>query len=137
MPKTAIVRSREKHNNQWVSAAPSKLQTYWLGTKVWLDTTHLKIVGTNPKLQPKQYGPFKIMEVSSPVAYRLGLPSSWTIHNIFHVSLLHPYTETHEHGSNYTWPPPNLIDRDEKYKVERIINHRRYRREKTLQYLIK
>jgi hypothetical protein len=96
---------------------------YHTGTEVWLDTTHLKIAGTSPKLQPRCYGPFKIIEVISPVAYRLALLASWTIHNIFHTLLLHPYTETQEYGSNNTQPPPDLIDGGEEYKVEKIIKH--------------
>ena len=110
---------------------------YRTGTEVWLDATHLKVAGVNPKLQPRRYGPFKITEVISPVAYRLALPNTWTIHNVFHASLLHPYMETREHGANYTQPPPDLIDGDEEYEVEKIIKHRRYGQGKMLQYLIK
>jgi hypothetical protein len=123
--------------NKWASSTPTTSPVYWLGTEVWLDATHLKISGASPKLQPRQYGPFKISEVISPVAYRLALPGTWTIHNVFHASLLHPYMETCEHRTNYTRPPPDLIDGDKEYEVEKIIKHRRYGRGKVLQYLIK
>ena len=58
------------------------------------------------------------------------------IHNVFHSSLLTPYKETHEHGAQFQHPPPELIDNEEEYKVEQIINHRHYGKHHQLQYLI-
>ena len=40
------------------------------------------------KLNMCYYGPFQILEKFNDVAYRLKLPSTWTIHNAFHVSLI-------------------------------------------------
>src|ERR1700680_4254704 len=71
----------------------------------------------------------------SPVTYRLKLPTSLKIHNVFHVDLLTPYCETQEHGENYAQPPPELIDGEEEYQVEEIIDERIFRQKK--QYLIK
>ena len=53
---------------------------------------------------------------------------AWTIHDVFHVSLLTPYRETIEHGTNYTRPPPDLIEDAEEYEVEAILNHRHFGR---------
>ncbi len=41
------------------------------------------------------------------------------------------------HGPNFTRPPPDLINGEEEYKIERIIAHRHFGRSKRLQYLIK
>ena len=76
------------------------------------------------------------MREFSPVAYQLKLPRAWTIHNIFHSSLLMPYKETKEHGTQFQHPPPKLIDNEEEYKVEQIINHRHHGKQHQLQYLI-
>jgi hypothetical protein len=74
-----------------------------------------------------RYGPYKVKEQVSPVTYRLDLPTSLRIYNMFHVDLLTPYHETKEHGANYTQPPPELIDGEEEYEVEEIINERIHR----------
>jgi hypothetical protein len=58
----------------------------------------------------------------SPVSYRLALPSQWKIHLVFHIDLLSPYRETEVHGINYQRPPPELIDNEEEYEVEDILD---------------
>ena len=73
----------------------------------------------------------------SPVAYCLALPLTWTIHDIFHALLLTPYHETKEHGVNYNRPPPEMVDREEEYKVEAIMGHRFFGRGCKLQYLVR
>src|SRR5260370_14634497 len=111
--------------------------SFLVGTQVWLEGTHLRLPYQATKLAPKRYGPFKIIREVSPVAYQLHLPMAWTIHNIFHASLLSPYRETNAHGPNYSRPPPDLIEGEEEYEVERVVNHRYTGRARTLQYLIK
>jgi hypothetical protein len=62
---------------------------------------------------------------------------SWGIHDVFHTFLLLPYHETHAHGPNFSRPPPDLIDGEEEYEVERVVNHRHHGRNRMLQYFIK
>src|SRR6266705_6479073 len=110
---------------------------YKKGKQVWLEATNLNLRHQKTKLALKRYGPFIITKEISPVAYRLDLPLAWNIHNVFHASLLSPYRETTQHGPNYSRPPPDLINGKEEYVVEKIVNHRRRGRSRTLQYLIK
>ena len=105
--------------------------------QVWLEVTNLKFPHQKTKLLPKQYGPFTITKEISPVAYQIKLPPSWNIHDVFHASLLSPYHKTTAHGPNFSQPPPDLIEGEEEYKVERIISHRHHEQSRTLQYLIK
>ena len=59
----------------------------------------------------------------------------WRIHPVFHTDLLTPYRETVLHRENYSRPVPDLIDGEEEYEVEEVLDSRRRRRK--LQYLVK
>ena len=104
---------------------------------VWLEAKNLALPYQTPKLAPKRHGPFQVLKQISPVAYQLLLPNSWKIHDVFHAGLLTRYQETSQHGPNFTYPPPDLIDGEPEYEVESIRGHRRFGRNQTLQYLIK
>ena len=94
------------------------------GDHVWLEAKNLALPYQTRKLAPKRHGPFLITKRVSPVAYQLQLPPTWTIHDIFHASLLTPYHETIEHGPNYNRPPPEMVDREEEFEVEAVMGHR-------------
>src|SRR5579863_10379609 len=108
---------------------------YQKGQKVWLEGTNLQTTHLTAKLCPKCYGPFKIMEIIGSTTYRLELPPQWRIHNAFHASLLLPYQETPEHGQNFEEPPPDLMDGQPEWEVEKILQERTRRGKK--QYLIR
>jgi len=107
------------------------------GQKVWLKAKNLALPYGSVKLAPRQHGPFPIAQVMSPVTYKLTLPHQWTIHPVFHASLLTPYSETKEYGENYSQLPPDLVGNTEQYEVEAICSHRRQGRGRQLQYLVK
>jgi Chromo (CHRromatin Organisation MOdifier) domain len=113
------------------------MSTWKMGQLVWLKGKNLPLPYGTAKLVPRRHSPFKIVKIVSPVAVRLELPAQWSIHPVFHTSLIMPYTETLSHGPNFTQPPPDLINGEEEYEVEQIRAHRRWGRSKTLQYLIK
>ena len=110
---------------------------YKVGDQVWLEGKNLRINQPTHKLAPRRYGPFKVTQVMSPVNYRLELPTQWSIHPVFHIDLLTPYRETITHGANYQRPPPDLVDNEEEYEVEAILDSRKFGRGRRLQYLIK
>jgi hypothetical protein len=109
---------------------------YKTGDQVWLEGRHLRTSQPTTKLAPKRHGPFEVIQVMSPVNYRLKLPTQWSIHDVFHTDLLTPYRETPTHGANYQRPPPDLVDGVEEYEVERVLDSRRHGRGRKLQYLI-
>jgi hypothetical protein len=88
-------------------------------------------------LSPRRYGPFSVAAQISHVAYRLDLPPSWKIHNVFHVSLLTPYKETPQHGPNFLQPPPDIINDTPEWEVEQILGSRTFGRWKKKQYRIR
>ena len=104
------------------------------GDKVWLDSRNLKTT-YHKKMKPKQEGPFKITEVLGPVTYRLKIPATWRIHNVFHATLLRQYKENEIYGQNFNEPPPELLEGEEVYEVETILNHRK--RGRGYQYYVK
>jgi len=121
--------------NKAAQSEPLDPPRFTKGQKVWLDAKGLALPYSSIKLAPRRHGPFEIEEVRSPVVYQLRLPPQWTIHPIFHTFLLTPYVKTNEHGANYMWPPPDMIEGEEQYEVEAIRAHR-WQNNK-LRYLIK
>ena len=43
-----------------------------------------------------------------------------------HIDLLTPYQETNIHGPNFVQPPPDLVDGEEEYEVEEILDSRKH-----------
>ena len=117
--------------------APGKEITFKKGDKVLLEATNLKLPYPFRKFAPKREGPFEIEEVLGPITYKLALPKKWRIHPVFHASLLTPYRTTKEHGPDRPRPPPDIIEGEEEYEVEAILNHRMTgRKRKTIQYYV-
>ena len=95
-----------------------------VGDRVWLEATNLRIPYPSRKLAPKQHGPFEIAQVLSSLVYRLCLPPTWKIHDVFHATLLSPYRQTEAHGPSFSRPPPDVIDSEEEYEVDHIVSHK-------------
>ena len=110
---------------------------YKEGDLVWLEGKNLRTAQPTPKLGARRHGLFKVVQVMSPINYRLELPTQWSIHPVFHIDLLTPYQETITHSANYQRPPPDLVDNAEEYEVEKILDSRLFGRRRWLQYLIK
>src|SRR6266702_2818298 len=124
-----------KAQQSWVKH--KDMPRYHEGDLMWLEGRHLRTNQPTTKLAPKRHGPFPITQVMSPVNYRLKLPMQWSIHDIFHIDLLTPYRETDFHRSNYLRLAPDLIDNEEEYKVEKILDSWQFGRTRKKQYLIK
>ncbi len=60
---------------------------YNFGQKVWLRVKKITIERLSRKLDWQWYSPYFIIEKIGKVAYRLDLPTSLIIHNVFHFSL--------------------------------------------------
>lgn len=113
--------------------------TFEPGQHVLLSTKNLSLTGPK-KFRPRWIGPFPIETMINRVAARLTLPSTYRMHNVFHVSLLRPYK------SDGT-PPPAPDDLPEAmnptatrtYAVDKILDHEtRKLRTRTLhRYLVK
>ena len=116
--------AHELARTRMIERGKSTFIPFKLGDKVWLDTWNIK-TNYHKKIGPKREGPFEITKVIGPVTYRLKLPATWKIHPIFHATLLRQYKETDVYGANFPRPPPDVIEGEEVYKVERILKHRK------------
>ena len=114
---------------------PTCFEPYQLGDKVWLEGCNLTTTHPTAKLAPKRYGPFPITCVISHTSYQLKLPPQWTIHNVFHATLLTWYKETTLNGNQNQEPTPELIDGQPEWEVEQILHVRWYRHQ--VQYLVR
>jgi Chromo (CHRromatin Organisation MOdifier) domain len=92
-------------------------------------------ISHHKKIAPKREGQFEINEVLGPVTYQLKLPESWRIHNVFHATLLRPYIKNEVYGNNYLRPLLELLEGEEVYEVETILEYRR--RGRGYQYYVK
>ncbi len=129
----AVRRTREQADRRR-RANPN----YHPGQWVWLSTRDLRLRLPCKKLSPRYVGPFKILREITPVSFRLALPSNYRISPTFHVSLLKPaggsrgaedQEEAEDHGA-----PPIIIDGEEVYRVQEILDSRR--RGRVIQYLV-
>ena len=105
-----------------------------IGDRVWLLRKNIRTTRPTEKLDHKRIGPYEIIERINEVAYRLELPSSMKIHNVFHVSLLEPYNINPFPGRLVPAPPPVEVDNVLEYEVEEIMDSKRSRRK--LYYLV-
>ena len=135
---TAAKNSLEKAQKMMATRNPGnkKFQPYQEGDQVWIEGMNLKTLYPSAKLAPKCYGPFKVMKQLSPVVYQIRIPHRWKVHNVFHVNLITPYKETTIHGPNYSRPPPDLVNGEEEFEVEQILNMKEMGRGRKTHYLV-
>ncbi|CAJ0943089.1 unnamed protein product [Ranitomeya imitator] len=104
-----------------------------VGDLVWLSSRHIPMKVSSPKFKPRFIGPYRISEILNPVSFRLTLPDSFSIHNVFHRSLLRRYVAPMV--PSVEPPAPVLVKGELEYIVEKILDSRVSRRK--LQYLVK
>jgi len=107
----------------------SDVEEYKVGDLVMLSTKDLKyqMVGRRTeKLTERFVGPYKIKKIVSLNAVELELPSTVKIHPVVNVSRIHRYVGQVE-GQKKEQPLPVIIEEEEEWEVERILNKQRVR----------
>ena len=110
------------------------------GDQVWLEGTNLKSRRPSQALNERRYGPFKIVEKIGASAYRLDIPDTWKIHDVFNESLLTPYRPPAFRNQVPPGPPPvEIIDDEEEHEVEAVIDSKVVGRgaKRSMMYLVK
>jgi hypothetical protein len=85
--RESILEAQERQTRY----AGGKEMTFEIGDKVWLSAKHIQTARSSKKLNYMRLGPFKVTKVINRNTYRLKLPYSMKVHNVFHVSLLNRY----------------------------------------------
>ncbi|QRW19741.1 Retrotransposable element Tf2 protein [Rhizoctonia solani] len=92
-----------------------------IGEEVWLDAKNVNLKTLSPKLMEQCLGPFKVIEKIFNQAYRLELPPTMCIHNVFYVGLLSK-VKRDDKCTFESQPPPITVDGEEEYEVEGIMD---------------
>lgn len=102
-----------------------------------IDSRNIKTRRPMKKLDHKKIGPFQILERIGTRAYRVKLPPTMTIHNVFHVANLEPYRTSRLPGRHQKAPPPEEVEGEKFWSVEAVVKSRWNGRRKRVEYLVK
>ena len=121
--RVALEKAQEKIK-KYANRKRGEVDDYKVGDLVMLSTKDLKyqIVGRRTeKLMERFVGPYKVKKIVSSNVVELELPNTIKIHPIVNVSRICRYIGQVE-GQKREQPAPVIIDREEEWKVEKILN---------------
>jgi hypothetical protein len=134
--KVALTKAKDKYTlyyNRCRIPAP-KLKP---GNLVWIDGSDIQMTCLSQKLGHHNLGPYPVEKHIGHGAYRVKLPPSlWRLHPVFPIMKLLPTADDPIPGR---WakppPPPILVEGNEEFEVEKILNS--CIRWRHLEYLVK
>jgi len=125
----AVLGKAQEEMKKYTDRRRGEVDNYKVGDLVMLRTKDLKyqMVGRRTeKLTERFVGPYKIKKIVSSNAVELELPSTVKIHLVVNVSRVRQYVGQVE-GQRKEQPAPVIIEGEEEWEVERILNKRRVR----------
>lgn len=109
---------------------------YQVGDRVYLSLRNIRLARPSKKLDHVRAGPWKIIEMKTPLVAKLELPPHFKIDNNFHVSLLQPAYIGFDSQGQAQPPPIETPDNNhDTYEVEAILDSRVHRNK--VQYLVR
>jgi len=120
----AVLKKAQEDMRKYTDRKRSDIDEYKVGDLVMLSTKDLKyqMVGRRTeKLTERFVGPYKIKEIISSNAVKLELPSTVRIHLVVNISRIRRYVGQVE-GQKKKQPAPVIIEGEEEWEVERILN---------------
>ena len=132
------LQKAQEHQKKYADQNRREL-TFKVGDLVLLNTEDITFTEGTKKLLDKYIGPYKVLEVVSPLSYRLDLPKKLRrLHPVFHVSKLKEYHSTSDFKDRIQQDRPMpvvKIDGEDEWYVEKIIDKRT--KKNRIEYLVK
>ena len=100
---------------------------YEKGDWVYINTHNLPTLQATKKLEGKFVGPYEVIKKVGGAAYRIRIPASWKIYNVFNEVLLKPHKTAifpKQQMQEKEWKQQKEDDhekRDEEFEVEEVI----------------
>ena len=126
--KTALEK-KMKEMKKYADRKREEVNEYKVGDLVMLSTKDLKyqmVSRRTEKLMERFIGPYKVKKIVSANAVKLELPSTIKIHPVVNISRIRRYIGQVE-GQRKEQPALVIIEREEEWKVERILNKQQIR----------
>jgi hypothetical protein len=134
---SANIAEANRRYSKYYDAKRIESPQYKVGDLVLLSLRNIKTKRPSKKLDLRRAGPYPIIECIGSHAYRLQLPPTMKIHNVFHTSLLHRYRQPSYSTQSDARPGPVEVDNEgEVYEISSILNSRNHPRTGKLEYLI-
>jgi transposase InsO family protein len=98
------------------------IEGFSIGDEVWLLLMNISSKRPSKKLDNRKGGPFTIIEKISSHAYRLDLPKTMKVHNVFHINLVSIFKEDEDFHRRQAKPPPIITEEgEEQYEIDHIV----------------
>jgi len=125
----AVLRQAQEDIRKYTDKKRSDADEYKVGDLVMLSTKDLKyqMIGRRTeKLTERFVGPYRVKEIISLNAVKLELPSTVKIHPVVNISRVRQYVGQVK-GQRKEQPAPVIIEGEEEWEVEQILNKRKVR----------
>jgi transposase InsO family protein len=127
--------SANKRSAKYFDRKRARIPDFAVGQKVYISGRNIKTKRPTKKFEDRRYGPFEIIGKISSHAWRICLPETLRIHNVFHADVLEPHHEN-PYGKRIQVPGPVAESPYEnEFEVDAIVNSRRHKGE--FQYQIR
>jgi hypothetical protein len=121
---------------KWHDAKAQSQPSFKVGDMVMIDARNIRTKRPSKKLDHKKIGPFPIIKLIGKRAVKVRLPPAMEMHPVYHVSMVEPYRESKLPGRHQSPPPPEEIDGEKYWVVDKIAKSRLNRQKKRVEYLV-
>ena len=124
----AEIFCEQHHQQEYADSKRRPALAFKVGNKVWFNAQNVTTQWPSRKLDHCRLGPYKVINVVSPYTYKLQFPATVQYHLVQHISLLDPFDDDSLLGQENLPPLLVIVDDNEEWHVEEILDSRIYRR---------